>query len=151
MRCGSVTIGCRIEVDAIGLDRAADVGQRFGLAGGLVGSDGRCGSGAGGGTDGQGEAGATSGCGGNASANETAGRAGRRGKLREPSLVRRDGLGQLLDQRAELADLGAERIGRRLRLVDRDADVLLHLGETPIHLGDLTRDIGVAARQVGSW
>ena len=63
--------------------------------------------------------------------------------------MRRDGLGQLVDQRAELPDLGAERIGRRLRLVDRDADVLLHLGETPIHLGDLTRDIGAAARQVG--
>ena len=59
-----------------------------------------------------------------------------------------DGLGELLDQRTELADLGRERVGNRLRAVEGGLDLAFHGGQAPSHLGYLARQFGDAEGQV---
>ncbi len=60
-----------------------------------------------------------------------------------------DGLGELLDQRAELADLGRERVGDRLRAVEGGLDLAFQGGQAPPHLGHLAGELGNATGQVG--
>ena len=58
-------------------------------------------------------------------------------------------IGQPLDQRGKLLDLGGERLGCRQRLVEHRIDLHLDGAEPAVELGDLARHVAGAARQVG--
>ena len=63
-------------------------------------------------------------------------------------LVRRDRVGELLHQLAELVDLGGERLGRGAVRSMRGGDLALHRDDAAVELRDLAADVGGAARQI---
>ena len=59
--------------------------------------------------------------------------------------MRGDGLGQLLDQSTELADLGRHRVGGAAHALAAAFD----RADAAVQFGDLAREVGSAAREVG--
>ena len=64
-------------------------------------------------------------------------------------LMRRDRLGQLLDQNAQFADLRGDRLDRGAHAIHRACQLALGGGEAALDLGHLLGQIGVQPRQVG--
>ncbi len=146
----------QVEVDPVGLDRVADVGQRF-ASGSAAWRErrprlGRAAAAPIGGRRGgryRRRAAAT------LSANETGRRARRSarpaaGELVERRLCAATVSASCLTSVPSSPISAAERLGRRLRALSTAAlDRALHRGEAAAQLGDLARQVGGAARQVG--
>ena len=56
---------------------------------------------------------------------------------------------QSLEQGSQLCDLRRERVGDRAGVIRRRLDFPFEGGNAPSHLGDLARDVGAPAREIG--
>ena len=61
-----------------------------------------------------------------------------------------DGFGELLDEHADLADLGAQRLGRSLCPLDCIGHLAFHRGDAAAEFGHLASEVGHLAGEVGN-